>query len=68
MYGSNKMNQYFFDGTGFISESETFSAEIENDLKGVWVSQSTYDEFTKTEKLGFKLTDFQNGKSMKRLN
>ncbi len=32
------MNQYFFDGTGFISESETFSADIENDLKGVWVS------------------------------
>ncbi|MDR2241314.1 MAG: tail fiber assembly protein [Providencia alcalifaciens] len=55
------MNQYFFDGTGFISESETFSAGIENDLKGVWVSQSTYEEFTKTEKLGFKVVQNFNG-------
>ncbi|MEX6226810.1 hypothetical protein AB6F55_19525 [Providencia hangzhouensis] len=54
------MNQYFFDGTGFISESETFSAEIESDLKVFGCPSLLMDEFT-NEKLGFKVIQNFNG-------
>ena len=55
------MNQYYFDGYGFISESEIFHSEIENNLKGVWVNQLIYDEYTKIDKSNFKVGSDDDG-------